>query len=254
MKVTLLGCGCSGGVPLIGNVWGNCDPTNPKNRRQCCSILVEEGDTVLLVDTSPDMRAQLLAANVQKLTAVLYTHTHADHCHGIDGLRSVNWLMQAPVPIYGSATSISELTERFPYIFSPRPSAKAFYKPAVEPNVIEGELSFGSIRVQAFSQDHGETQTLGFRFNDFAYSTDVSRLDEHAFDVLKGVRTWVVDCAREREHPAHAHLAKTLAWIERVQPAHAWLTHMDQTMDYATLVARLPAGVAPSYDGLVIAC
>jgi phosphoribosyl 1,2-cyclic phosphate phosphodiesterase len=255
MKVTILGCGCSGGVPLIGNIWGDCDPNEPRNRRQCCSILVEEGETTLLVDTSPDMRAQLLACNLKSLTAVLYTHSHADHCHGIDGLRSVNWLIGKPVPIYGSEETIQELTERFPYIFGDRDATKKFYKPALEPHVIAGDLVFGSLRVKSFEQKHGAGKTLGFRFNDLvAYSTDVNELDETAFGALSGVKNWIVDCARERSHPSHANLPLSLSWIERIKPERAWLTHMDHSMDYATLAARLPPGVAPAYDGLVIEC
>ena len=254
MKVTVLGCGSSGGVPLIGNDWGACNPTNPRNRRTRVSILVEQGDDVLLVDTSPDMRQQLLTANVRKLTAVLYTHAHADHCHGIDDLRSVNWLIQKPVPVYGDSTTLKELQERFPYVFSGSKVPGHFFKPAIEPHVINSAFEVGGLSIQPFVQDHGYGTTLGFRFGDFAYTTDAHKLDDAAFDALKGIKYWLVDCVREEPHHTHSHLEQTLEWIARVKPQQAYLTHMNQSLDYDALKAKLPAGVEPAYDGLVIEC
>jgi len=254
MKITILGSGSSGGVPLIGNKWGACDPNNPRNRRTCPSILVEEGDVSLLVDTSPDMREQLLACNLQTLTAVLYTHAHADHCHGIDGLRSVNWLTRKPIPIYGDEETIHELKTSFEYIFGHPPIEENFYIPSVQPNIINGPLQFGKIKVTTYRQWHGTTHSLGYRFNDFAYSTDVNKLDEASFAALKGIKVWVVDGIRERPHPSHAHIEQTLQWIKRIKPERAYLTHMDQSVDYAALAAKLPKGVWPAYDGLVIEC
>lgn len=254
MKVTILGCGSSGGVPLIGNRWGNCDPGNPKNRRLRVSVLVEEGDSTLLIDTSPDMRQQVLACNLQRLTAVLYTHAHADHCHGIDELRSVNWLTKKPVDVFADAATMQDLETRFDYIFGGTKPDK-FYKPAVEPHVINGPFKIGSINIVPFAQGHTATsQSLGFRLNDFAYSTDVHALDDAAFAALKGVKAWVVDCVREEPHPTHSHLAQTLEWIARVKPERAYLTHMNETLDYAALAAKLPAGVWPAHDGLIIEC
>lgn len=253
MKITVLGCGSSGGVPLIGNNWGNCDPSNPRNRRSRPSILVEEADTILLVDTSPDMREQLLACELKTLSAVLYTHAHADHCHGIDNLRSVNWLVQKPIPVYASKETLSELVRRFDYIFND-PNLGCFNKPSLIPHEISNALQLGNINVSPVIQKHGNSNTLGYRFNDFAYSTDVSDLDEKAFQALSGVKVWVVDCVREKLHPSHAHLVRTLEWIERVKPERAYLTHMDQSLDYAYLADKLPAGVEPAYDGLVIEC
>jgi phosphoribosyl 1,2-cyclic phosphate phosphodiesterase len=254
MKITILGCGSSGGVPLIGDVWGACDPNNPRNRRTRVSILVEQGDTILLVDTSPDMRQQLLAAKVKKVSAVLYTHAHADHCHGIDDLRSVNWLTQKPIPVYADEATLKELENRFPYVFQGSSVPGRFFKPVIETRRIEGAFQVEDIAVQPFVQDHGYGHSLGFRFGDFAYSTDARDLDDVAFAALEGVKCWVVDCVREEVHPTHAHLEKTLAWIARVKPERAYLTHMNQMLDYATLAAKLPAGVAPAYDGLVLAC
>ena len=254
MKITVLGCGSSGGVPLIGNDWGVCDPKEPRNRRTRVSVLVEDQDQVLLIDTSPDMRQQLLAADVKKVSAVLYTHAHADHSHGIDDLRSVNWLMQKPIPIYADDATMQELRTKFSYVFAGAAVPGHFYKPSIVPHTVNGAFEVGGVEVVPFKQGHGYSETLGFRFGNFAYSTDALSLDDYAFEALDGVTQWVVDCVREEPHPTHSHLAQTLEWIARVKPQQAYLTHMNQTMDYATLKAKLPAGVQPAYDGLVIEC
>lgn len=254
MRVTMLGCGPSWGVPRIGGDWGACDPTNPKNRRRRVSILVEEGDAALLVDTSPDLREQLLDADARRVDAVLFTHAHADHTHGIDDLRSINRMMGKPLPIYAMPPIMDELKARFRYIFAPvDPGAGTmFYKPAVEPHEIDGPFVAAGIPVVPFAQDHGFSVTTGFRFGRFAYSTDARELDEAAFAVLEGVDVWIVDCIRRTPHPTHSHVERTLAWIARVKPRHAVFTHMDQTLDYETLRRELPAGVEPGYDGLVL--
>jgi phosphoribosyl 1,2-cyclic phosphate phosphodiesterase len=255
MKITVLGCGSSGGVPLIGNNWGSCDPANPRNRRSRVSILVEQGNTVVLVDTSPDMRQQLLDCDLKKLDAVLYTHAHADHAHGIDELRSINWLTQKPVDIYADAETLADLAARFAYIFKGVSRTVNYYKPSVNTHEITtAPFSVGDIPVLPFFQNHGHIKTLGFRFGDFAYSTDVHELDEAAFAALKGIKIWLVDCVRIEPHPTHSHLEQTLAWIDRVKPEKAYLTHMSHSMDYAKLLAVLPAGVEPAYDGLVLEC
>ncbi len=254
MKITVLGCGSSSGVPLIGNVWGACDPKNPRNRRTRVSILVEQDDTVVLVDTSPDMREQLLACNLQKLDAVLYTHAHADHCHGIDELRSINWLTNKPTDIYADAHTMSKLKTRFDYVFKSVGKPGQFYRPSIAPHIIDGAFTVGAVHILPFQQQHGAEITMGFRFGDFAYSTDVGAFDEAGFAALAGIKTWVVDCVREEPHPTHAHLARTLEWIERVKPEQAFLTHMNHTMDYDSLVAKLPAHIRPCYDGMVIEC
>jgi phosphoribosyl 1,2-cyclic phosphate phosphodiesterase len=254
MKITVLGCGSAGGVPLIGNKWGTCDPANPRNRRTRPSVLVEEGDTTILIDTSPDMRQQLLACNLQKLTAVLYTHAHADHCHGIDDLRAVNWLKGASLPIYADADALHEIKERFRYIFDKPVKAMCFTRPSLEPIVITGPFTIGPLNITPFEQHHGDCHSTGFRLNDFAYSTDVNELDEPTLNALKGVKVWVVGCIREAPHPSHAELEQVLAWVERVKPERAFLTHMDQSMDYETLTSKLPPNVAPAHDGLVIEC
>lgn len=253
MKVTILGCGPSSGVPYIGNDWGDCDPANPRNRRRRASILVQDRGATVLVDASPDMRMQLLDAGVGRLDAILFTHAHADHCHGIDEVRALNRSMQRALPIYASAATLAELHDRFAYIFrSPNPAAgTAFYKPSLTPHAVEGAFEAAGIPVTSFVQEHGFSQTLGFRFGPLAYSTDAVALDEAAFAALAGVETWIVDSYRRTPHPTHSHLAQTLEWIARVKPRRAILTHMDVQLDYETLCRELPAGVEPAYDGQV---
>lgn len=252
MKVTLLGCGGSGGVPQIGNRWGACDPRNPKNRRRRCSVLVESGETVLLIDTSPDCRAQLLDANVDRLDGVVYTHAHADHLHGIDELRGINRLMRRAVPIWADAATLKQIEARFGYALRPLEPGSSFYKPTLEPHEIRGPFRVGGLEIVPFEQDHGFSTTLGFRIGGFGYSTDVVELDEKAFEILAGVELWIVDCLRREPHSTHSHLEKTLRWIERVKPQRAILTHMDPVLDYETLRAELPDSVEPGYDGLVV--
>jgi phosphoribosyl 1,2-cyclic phosphate phosphodiesterase len=251
--VTMLGCGPSWGVPRIGNEWGACDRDNPKNRRSRVSVLVEEGGTRILIDTSPDLRAQLLAADVRGIDAVVFTHAHADHLHGIDDLRSVNRLMRRPLPIYGDAATLAEIRTRFGYVLGPAKHASetGFYKPVLEPHEISGPFEAAGIAVTPFAQDHGFSTTLGLRIGRFAYSTDVIRLDEAAFGALAGIELWIVDCIRREPHVTHSHLARTLDWIARVRPKRAILTHMDESLDYERLKRELPPGVEPGHDGLV---
>lgn len=253
MKITVLGCGSSSGVPMIGNNWGECDPNNPYNIRTRVSVLVEENGETILIDASPDCRQQLLACNLKTLSAVLFTHAHADHCHGIDDLRGVNWLIQKPLDLYANPTTMNELEQRFSYVFK-MGHPEHFFKPVVNKKYIEGPFSVGPVVVTPFIQNHGNTETLGFRFGDFAYSTDVHTLNEEAFEVLSGIKVWVVDCVRDTPHPTHSHLEQTLQWIARVKPERAYLTHLNHTMDYDRLLARLPRGVWPAHDGLVLEC
>lgn len=253
MKVTMLGCGGSGGVPLVGGVWGRCDPAEPRNRRRRVSVLVEEAGTAILVDTSPDFRQQMLDTDCRRLDAVLFTHAHADHVHGLDDLRSLNRVMKTAIPVYADAATLRELRTRFAYAFRALEPGSHYYKPTLEATEIATTpFRVGAIEVVPFIQDHGYTQTLGFRFGRFAYSTDVVRLDEAAFAALEGVDTWIVDCLRDEPHPTHSHLEQTLEWIRRIAPSRAILTHMSELLDYRDLVARLPPGVEPGYDGLVV--
>jgi phosphoribosyl 1,2-cyclic phosphate phosphodiesterase len=252
MKVTVLGCGASTGVPAIGPDWGRCDPADPRNRRRRVSALVEIGNIAILIDTSPDLREQLIDARVARLEAVVITHAHADHLHGIDDLRAVNRLMRAAIPLYAEASTLTEIGRRFGYVFAPVEEPGRYYKPTLVPHEIAGPFEIAGIPVLPFAQNHGFSTTLGLRIGGFAYSTDVTELDEQAFAALAGIDLWVVDCLRREPHPTHSHLAKTLSWIARVRPRRAVLTHMDQSLDYRELSAELPEGVEPGRDGLAI--
>ena len=252
MKLRVLGCGTSSGVPRIGGDWGACDPTDPRNRRTRASVLVEGGGTHILVDTSPDMREQLLAAQVGNLDAVLWTHEHADHTHGIDDLRQVFHARGEPVPCFARHRTLESLERRFRYVFHGR----AGYPPTATITLLPDEMMIGDIRVRTVDQPHGGITSTGFRFDrgskSIAYSTDFHEFTDDMEELFAGVDLWVVDALRHAPHPTHAHLAVTLDAIARARPKRAILTHMDQSLDYATLAAELPAGVEPGHDGLEV--
>lgn len=250
MKVTILGCGTSGGVPRVGPNWGQCDPGEPKNWRRRGSILVEDAGTRLLVDTSPDLRMQLLEASIGDIDAVVWSHEHADQTHGIDELRVIAVDRRKHIPAWADARTLENLRRRFGYCFE-RPAGSP-YPPIFEAHEIHGPFHVGTITVKPFEQDHGNTTSLGFRFGDIAYSNDVVALSEDAFKALAGVRIWIVDGMRHEPHPTHAHIDLALEWIERVKPARAILTNLHHTLDYNRLKALLPAGVEPAFDGLRI--
>ena len=252
MKITVLGCGASWGVPAIGPDWGRCDPAEPRNYRRRSSILVESRGEVLLIDISPDLREQLLRADCARLDAVVLTHAHADHLHGIDDIRLVNRLIGKPIPLYARADAVAEVERRFGYALQPAIPGKPLYRPALVPHAIDGPFRAAGMPVVPFVQHHGFSETLGFRIGPFGYSTDVAELDDSAFAALAGVELWIVDCLRREPHPTHCHLAKALSWIARLRPRRAVLTHMDQSLDYHELAAELPPGVEPGYDGLII--
>ncbi len=255
MRITVLGCGHAGGTPMIGEGWGACDPENPKNRRLRPSILVEHGATRLLVDTSPDLRQQLLSAAVDRLDAVLYTHAHADHLHGIDDLRALNRSMKADIPAYADAETWRQIEERFGYVMSPlKPGVTFYYKPVLQKNVIAAgdRFKIGGIEIETFDQDHGYSRTLGFRFGEIAYSTDVVNMPEESFAALAGIDTWLVDALVDYDHPTHAHVDKIIDWTKRLNPRRTILTHLSHRLDYAILAGQLPDGMEPAFDGMVI--
>jgi phosphoribosyl 1,2-cyclic phosphate phosphodiesterase len=252
MKVTVLGCGASWGVPAIGPDWGRCDPADPRNRRRRGSLLVESRGRAILIDTSPDLREQLIDARVSRLDAVLLTHAHADHLHGIDDLRMISQRAGHAIPFYSSGPALAEAEQRFGYAFRPVVPGKPVYRPALAAQEIDGPFTAAGLPIVPFTQSHGFSQTLGFRIGPVGYSTDVVELDDDAFAALAGVELWVVDCLRREPHPTHAHLAKVLGWIERLKPRRAVLTHMDQSLDYRELSAELPEGLQPGHDGLTV--
>lgn len=253
MKITILGCGTSQGVPRIGgkvnNGWGNCDPNNLKNRRRRASIMVENGDTRLIVDTGADFREQALSAGITSLTGVLYTHDHADHTHGIDDLRAFAQNMNDNIPIYANVHTLDVLTSRFGYIFSGRKGYPSICK-AIEIDL--SSFKIDDIDIQPIELIHGSIISYGFRFGNVCYSTDFNEIPESSFEKLEGLDLWVVDCLRYAPHPTHCHYEKTLSYIEQFKPKHAVLTHMMADLDYDTLRNELPNGVEPAYDGMVI--
>lgn len=266
LEVRILGCGSSGGVPRLGGAdeagnWGACDPANPKNRRRRCSILVkrvaEAGETRVLVDTSPDLREQLLDAKVGRLDGVLITHDHADQTHGMDDLRAVTLNMHTRTHVWSDAATWSGLMLKFGYCFV-QPEGSDYPPILIAHDIIEPFAPFtieglgGKVPVAAFAQNHGRVKSLGYRFGPVAYSSDVDDLDDDAFAALEGLECWIVDALRHTPHPSHAHLARTLEWIGRVKPKRAILTNMHLDMDYEALRKELPADIEPAFDGMIL--
>ena len=255
MKVTVLGSGSSAGTPSVEAGWGQCDPCNPKNRRTRPSILVEDQNKTVLVDTSPDLREQLLRHDIKHLDAVLYTHAHSDHLHGIDDLRGINRQMKAAISMFADAQTLNSIRKRFGYVLEPlAPDAPVYYKATLEPTEIAHGQTFdaGGLDVTAIEQDHAYVNTLVFRFGDFAYSTDLIAMHEDAFDMLAGVKVWMLGTFDARPHPTHLDVDRALEWCERIRPERAYLTHLSFNLDYGTLQGRLPDHVFVAYDGLVI--
>ncbi len=250
MKLRILGSGTSSGVPRIGPDWGDCDPLEPRNRRMRASILVETATTRVLVDTTPDMRAQLIAAEIDHVDAVIWTHDHADHCHGIDDLRQLYHAKGQAIIAYARADVLESLQRRFEYAFY----GKDGYPPMVEGRVLPDAFTLGDLHIAAVDQPHGNITSAGVIFTHnlkkIVYSTDFNDFTPEMAGQYKGADIWVVDALRRRPHPTHCHLDKTFRLIGEVKPQMAVLTHMDQSMDYATLLRELPAGVLPGYDGM----
>ena len=253
-RVTLLGTGPSQGVPALGGPnglgdWGNCDPQESRNRRTRTSALIEGPCGVrILIDAGPDCRAQLLAAGVGALDAVIFTHAHADHVMGLDELRQINRATGRVLPAYGFPETLSELGSRFAYAFAP--ATPGFYRPALDGIEVlaDSSLKIGSVSLTFLEQDHTVVRTLGIRSGDFAYSTDVVRMPSSTLAKLDGLDTWVVGCFRVGPHPVHAGLSAVAKWRERLRPGRTILTHMSSSMDWATLKASLPKGVEPGHD------
>lgn len=259
-RCTLLGTGSSGGVPRVGGDWGVCDPTEPKNRRRRCCILIEKesddgGLTSVLIDTSPDLREQLLDAGVTHLDGLVYTHEHADQVHGIDDIRPLVIRRRAALPVFMNAATREILTRRFDYCFE----GKGGYPPIldVQPDIEPGKPfsisgAGGTLELLPFDMEHGRIRCLGFRIGAFAYCNDVSDLPAAAKTSLLGLDTLVIDALRYTEHPTHANVAKALDWIAELKPRRAVLTNMHVDLDYATLKRELPAGIEPGFDGMVL--
>jgi phosphoribosyl 1,2-cyclic phosphate phosphodiesterase len=253
MEVRILGCGTSSGVPRVGNDWGTCDPRQPRNRRRRVSILIRHDRASILVDTGPDLREQLLDARVTGVDAVIWTHDHADHCHGIDDLRQLFHFRGRPVVGYAREDTLEVIQSRFAYAFD----GKGGYPAVVEGNVLPDHLNVNGISVQTVDLPHGSITSAGLRFDaggaTIVYTTDFNELTDDMAYRLEGADLWIVDALRRRPHPTHPHLDQVLEWVRQVRPKRTLLTHMDNTMDYDTLVAELPEGVEPAYDGMEIA-
>ena len=256
MRITILGCGTSVGIPALGRAgWGSCNPSNPKNRRQRCAILLQTETTTILIDAGPDIRNQLLPTNIRKLDAVLITHTHSDHIAGMDDLRVFYWPDQNKIRFFGSSEHGNDIQTRFPYLFQRSESSPSYFIPPFEWNSIKTDEHFviGDINIRTLFQKHGNGFSLGFVFNEiFAYSTDVSSLDERYLSSIENIPIWIVETLRESPHSAHAHFELTFSWIKKVKPKQCYLTHLGLECDYDALLKLCPSNVEPSYDGLVL--
>lgn len=254
----ILGCGSSPGVPRVGNDWGKCDPSNPKNRRMRCSVMIEKTDgdhvTRALIDTGPDFRQQMLGADVAWVDGVLYTHPHADHLHGIDDLRAFVFNRRERVTIHANELTLARIREAFGYCLETPPGSS--YPPILEANLIDHGTPVtisgpaGDIIAMPYNQVHGDITSLGFRIGDLAYSSDVSDIEPETVDLLQDLDVWIVDALRYAPHPSHFMLDQVLEWRERLKPKKTILTHMHVDMDYDTLIRTLPDGVVPAYDGM----
>jgi phosphoribosyl 1,2-cyclic phosphate phosphodiesterase len=260
LRITILGCGSSTGVPRIGNDWGACNPDNPKNRRRRSSVLVEKigpnGRTVVVIDTSPDLREQFLQAGVTHLDAAIYTHDHADHTHGIDDLRTLYYRQRRRIDVWADPRTLDILRKRFDYCFETPPGSS--YPAIVQGHVIENYAPVtiggpgGDLVFRPFRQIHGDIDSLGIRVGDVAYSCDLNDLPDETLPYLRDLDVWLLNTLRYTPHPSHLTLTNALAWIGRVKPKRAILTHLHVDMDYDELAARLPDGVVPAYDGMVL--
>ncbi|MDQ8730046.1 MBL fold metallo-hydrolase [Bradyrhizobium sp. LHD-71] len=258
--VTILGCGSSAGVPRPALGWGACDPSNPKNRRRRCSILIERksssGITRVLIDTSPDLREQLIDASVDSLDAVFLTHEHADQLHGMDDLRSVVMHMRARIPVYMSQAAARDVLSRFGYCFTQPPGSD--YPPILEHRSVEAgetrtiEGKGGALTLEPFLVDHGNIPALGYRFAGAAYSPDMNDIPRESLGRLKDLDVWIIDGLRYAPHPSHTNVEQALSWVELMKPRRAVITNMHSDLDYEVLRKKLPNGVVPAFDGMRI--
>ncbi|MFX0544141.1 MBL fold metallo-hydrolase [Roseovarius sp. S1116L3] len=262
-RFIILGCGSSGGVPRLadrpGGDWGACDPEEPRNRRTRCSVLIEQesadgGLTRVLIDASPDLRQQLLRHGIGTLDAVVFTHSHADHCHGLDDLRIVVFNMPGRLPVWADLPTQAALMERFGYAFQTPPGSS--YPPILDMNTIDGDVTIsgagGDVTLAPFAVEHGAMAALGFRVGDVAYLPDVADMGPESWDKVQGLDTWILDALRRKPHPTHLHLERTLEWLARAAPRHGVITNMHNDLDYPTLLTELPEGITPAYDGMTL--
>lgn len=255
-EIIVLGCGNSTGVPAIGNFWGDCDPNEPKNTRTRSSIAIKTDKTTIIVDTGPDFRQQMNRENINNLDAVLYTHQHNDHIMGMDELRVLKFRNKKDIiPIYANPETIEDLETRFEYMF--KGGNHKIYPPIVQTNILtldalNKETRIGDIAFTPFEQDHGSCTSLGYRFGDFAYSVDILDLDQAAINNLKGVKTWLVDCAayKDNQNAVHAGIDKIIELNKEIGAQEVYLTSLSLSADYQTLLSELPDSYKPSYDGL----
>jgi phosphoribosyl 1,2-cyclic phosphate phosphodiesterase len=249
MRIRILGCGTSTGVPRLGSGWGACDPKDPRNRRLRSSILVETGEESLLVDCGPDLREQLLAAELESVDRVIVTHDHADHCHGIDDLRPIAQARGEPVPLLARQDVLERLQDRFRYVFIDT----RFYSAVARPEPITGDINLGEAHFRFVDQPHGGITSLGIRIDEgrfsAGYAIDFHEMTAEMLDMYRGVDLWIADCLRRRPHPTHAHLDAVLGWARELKVGQLLLTHLDNSMDFKALSAELPDWAAPAYDG-----
>lgn len=254
--ITILGCGSSGGVPRVGQGWGACDPSEPRNRRRRCSILIEQGageqTTTVLVDASPDLREQLIGTGTQHLDALILTHDHADHTHGIDDLRPLTILNRRRIDVHTNAATARSMVSRFDYCFA----AKGGYPPILTMHVVADDGRFtlsgkgGGVEIETFPVVHGEMHVLALKFKNTLYTPDISAISPDIEDRFRGLDLWIIDALRPAPHPTHFCLAEALEWIERMQPRRAVLTNLHTDLDYCSLSESLPPHITVAYDGM----